>query len=214
MLQHLPTLTLYGAVSMIIYSIYKFTNKHNGKIYIGFTKNFNKRLKSHLECKENDHFHNALKKYGLSSFDYQIIYQSKDGYHTLNFMETHFIKEYDSYNFGYNLTLGGEGILGYKHNTDTIQKLKKDKTNKHKENLKISRNKRTDKPNLGKKRSEEWKINHGIKLTGRTLENNKKPVITPDGYFDSVTSCAKFYNHNIYYMSRKIKNNPDFFKRY
>ena len=40
------------------------------------------------------------------------MYQSKDREHTLKTMEPYFINEYDSFNNGYNSTIGGEGTLG------------------------------------------------------------------------------------------------------
>jgi group I intron endonuclease len=110
-----------------IYSIYKATNTINGKVYIGFDSNWPKRKKRHLSDSSNekskgfnDIFHKAIRKYGKENFDWQIIYQSKDGKHCLKSMEEYFIKENNSYIYfnnsnGYNMTLGGEGMLGFKH---------------------------------------------------------------------------------------------------
>jgi len=99
----------------IIYSIYKFVNQLNGKCYVGFTGNINQRLynhKAYSKIKDNA-FYRAIKKYGWESFDFTIIYQSKDREHCLRVMEPHFIKEYNSYGHtGYNTTLGGEGNSG------------------------------------------------------------------------------------------------------
>ena len=113
-LQSAPTLTLYRSASMIIYSIYKATNIQNGKCYIGFTKNYKKRLKEHKRgsLERDNVFYRAIRKYGWDSFDWQIIYQSKDGDYCKNIMETHFIIENDSYSNGYNMTNGGDGCCG------------------------------------------------------------------------------------------------------
>lgn len=101
---------------MKIYSIYKSTNKISGKVYIGFDSNWPSRKKAHkLGYKKSKFkFHNAIKKYGWENFEWDIIYQSTDGNHCLNEMESHFINEYNSYKKGYNSTLGGEGALGLK----------------------------------------------------------------------------------------------------
>jgi len=89
--------------------IYKVTNKINGKFYIGQTmRNLKKRIADHIR-KNNDgsYFHNALKKYGIDNFEWSII-EECDSKEELDEMEFHYIKQYDTYNNGYNLTLGGE----------------------------------------------------------------------------------------------------------
>ena len=107
---------------MNIYSIYKATNKINGKSYIGFTSNFANRKYRHkhysLTKKIDNYFYNSIRKYGWSNFNWQIIYQSKDVNHCKNIMENFFIREYKTFVgfsdcFGYNTTLGGDGTLGY-----------------------------------------------------------------------------------------------------
>lgn len=110
---------------MKIFSIYKVTNNINQKIYIGFTDNFESRIKRHIVNIKyrNHHLYNAFKKYGLENFSFEIIYQSLDGEYCLKVMEPHFIKMYDSFNKGYNMTLGGEGCLGYKHTESTKKHL-------------------------------------------------------------------------------------------
>ena len=108
---------------MIIYSIYKVVNKVNGKVYIGFTSNFDARKKSHQKIIKNPKytsvFHNSLRKYGWESFEWKVIYQSKERKHTLEVMEPLFIEQYNSFNDGYNMTFGGEGNLGFFHNEKT-----------------------------------------------------------------------------------------------
>ena len=100
---------------MDIYSIYKATNKINGKTYIGFTTNPKARFLSHKYLANqnlNIKFYNAINKYGYDNFQFEIVYQSKDMDHCKNVMETHFILEYDSMNNGYNMKLGGDGTPG------------------------------------------------------------------------------------------------------
>ena len=117
---------------MGIYSIYKSTNLITGKKYIGFTVSFFKRKNQHKyesfnkKCSGyNSYFHKAIRKYGWNNFNWEIIYQSKDVDYCKKIMENYFITEYDTYNNGYNETLGGEGSLGFRH------------TEQHKENLNI-----------------------------------------------------------------------------
>lgn len=197
---------------MIIYSIYKLVNRINGKVYIGFTKNIKRRLSEHKSAKDNTRLHNAINKYGFDNFTFEIICQTKDGHYCKNILENHFINMFDSFNNGYNLTLGGEGIIGFKHSEMSKNKMSKPKTDSHKQKLKISRNKRIDKPMLGKKHSFEARKQMSLSKKGKPIDKNKKTLKSPDGIFKSVTDAGIFYGHNVYYMSRKIKNNPDKFQ--
>lgn len=116
---------------MGIYTIYKATNKVNGKSYIGFDSNYPKRKGEHKNGIENGNevFYRALRKYGWDNFDWEIIYQSKDAVHTKDVMENLFIAEYNTYihfenSQGYNMTLGGDGVLGVKKSKKTKEKFK------------------------------------------------------------------------------------------
>lgn len=95
---------------MIIYSIYKIVNSINGKVYIGYTKNYTKRLNEHCQDSKRHHskFYNAINKHGWENFTHDILYQSLDINHAKE-MEIYFISEYNSYRKGYNSTPGGEG---------------------------------------------------------------------------------------------------------
>lgn len=101
---------------MDIYSIYKATNTITGKIYIGFTGNFAKRVKSHYRRSRNKKhtykLYESIRKYGWEAFVWEEIYQSTDDHHTKNVIEPLLIAEYDSYHSGYNSTLGGDGGRG------------------------------------------------------------------------------------------------------
>ena len=93
----------------MIYSIYKITNKVNGKVYIGFTQDIKRRWKQHI----NDHkkiqrpLYESMIKHGIDSFEFEVLYESEDREHTLTIMEPFYIKLYDSYNKGYNCNEGG-----------------------------------------------------------------------------------------------------------
>jgi group I intron endonuclease len=98
---------------MIIYSIYRFVNSINGKVYVGYTKDFTKRLKKHKQSSKqpNTKFYKAIDKHGWDNFVCDILYQSLDVDH-IKQMEIHFISEHNSYHEGYNSTFGGEGKTG------------------------------------------------------------------------------------------------------
>jgi group I intron endonuclease len=122
---HPRTLTLQGAISMNIYSIYKVINSINNKVYIGYTsKPLEKRKLEHFERSSNNsktRFHLALRKYGVENFVWEVVYQSLDKNHCKNTMESFFINEFDSYRIGYNSTKGGDGL-----DSETMRAIRKD----------------------------------------------------------------------------------------
>jgi hypothetical protein len=64
-------------------------------------------------------------------------------------MEFHYIKQYDSFNNGYNLTIGGEGCFGYKHPKEIIERIRNANKNRRKTE--------EHKKKLSELRKEEWK---------------------------------------------------------
>lgn len=103
--------------------IYKYVNRSNGKVYIGQTVREAQRKNEHkCHSKSRPHtqsaFYNAIDKYGLDNFDYEVLETVEANTleelkAILNPLEVKYIQEYDSYNNGYNNTLGGDHV-GYK----------------------------------------------------------------------------------------------------
>lgn len=96
-------------------TIYKATNKITGKSYIGFDSSWPNRKRKHkinASTGREGKFYDSIRKHGWNNFDWSVIYQSQDRDHCLNIMEPQFIKEYDTFNCGYNMTEGGEGCFG------------------------------------------------------------------------------------------------------
>lgn len=92
--------------------IYKIINSVNDKVYIGQTKRtLSARFREHCWNAMNSNYnyplHNAIRKYGVENFSIELIEKcdNKD----LNEREKFWIQEYNSYNNGYNATLGGDG---------------------------------------------------------------------------------------------------------
>lgn len=90
--------------------IYKFTNKLNNLSYIGQTIYPEKRKLAHERCSSTDKFHTALRYYGLMNFDYDII-EDNVPEDKLDEREVYWINYYDSYNNGYNSTLGEDQYI-------------------------------------------------------------------------------------------------------
>lgn len=90
--------------------IYQATNKINGKSYVGQTKfTIEERQLTHIanSKKSKSYFHKAVRKYGFENFKWETLYTCEDKY--LDFMEEFFIRAFNTFESGYNLTTGGEG---------------------------------------------------------------------------------------------------------
>ncbi len=93
--------------------IYKITNTVNGKCYIGQSRDIEARWKKHLSVYKSSpdwELYRAFKKYGISKFTFEIIEECQ--INELNEREIYWIAQYDSFNNGYNMTLGGEACNG------------------------------------------------------------------------------------------------------
>jgi group I intron endonuclease len=106
--------------------VYKATNKVNGKIYIGITSQTlqSRKWKHFLDARlkvYNSKFHRAIRKYGEDGFLWEVI-DHANTMEELNERESYWISFFNSYENGYNLTLGGSGVRGYKRTEDSRRK--------------------------------------------------------------------------------------------
>ena len=197
--------------------IYKITNLVNGKIYIG----------KHSTDKLGDSYMgsgkilgNAKSKYGKDAFKKEII-AFTDNEDSLNFLERFYIKKYKSRDLtvGYNLTDGGDGILGYSHTEETKQKMRKPKSEEFCKNLskikkgvplseehkrKLSENhwdcSGKNNPMYGKHFTEEQmkrlRESHIGLISG--MRGKKQPLykwITPNGEIKIMARCGAHHHH-------------------
>lgn len=92
--------------------IYYIKNKNNNKYYIGQSLDVKLRIKQHFNYGSYESYIDKAIKEDPSIFIYGVIeYCSID---QLNELEQYYISYFDSYENGYNLTLGGEGFLANK----------------------------------------------------------------------------------------------------
>lgn len=93
--------------------IYKITNKINGKIYIGKTmKTPEERWKEHCQDSKKERaekrpLYSAMNKYGIKNFSLEVVEKCSDD--IVNDREVYWIEYYQSFKYGYNATLGGDG---------------------------------------------------------------------------------------------------------
>lgn len=108
------------------YSVYKHTTP-SGKVYIGITsKPVEERWLNGRGYAKNEHFWNAIKKYGWDNIEHQVLVSglSKD---EASEVEKMYIALYRSHEIkhGYNLTEGGE--TGIVHTMESRRKLSESK---------------------------------------------------------------------------------------
>jgi group I intron endonuclease len=194
--------------------IYKVLNIINDKVYIGKTiKTLDERKKNHLKKIKNGlktHFYDAIRKYGEDSFIWSELISCND-INILNEMEIMFIKKYNSFENGYNMTLGGDGgdTISYKSDLEKKNqgaKLGNIPWNKGKKMKEIGYTfyeNRKSRPKF----TFEQKMAHALTiiksekfrkgLTNRIHGMSKKVIRVSDGKtWDSIVECAYDINLN------------------
>ena len=162
--------------------IYKIENLVNGKVYIGQTiKSFKSRKYTHIyelrnNKKRNKKFQNAWNKYGENNFKFSII-----GYFPnceLDEKEIYYIKKYNSFRNGYNMTTGGNQVMHSKNHT----------LNTRKKMSKIS------KKNWENESFKEKMMQRPIYTGGKSPRSIKVICINDNKIFSCMKEAAKFYN--------------------
>lgn len=103
------------AAKFRMYTVYKITNRVNGKCYIGITSRTAEiRWEEHLSRARcgvrNSRLYDAVRKYGEDSFDLQAL-ATADTEDKVRALERFHILAAGSYDNGYNCNLGGAGFL-------------------------------------------------------------------------------------------------------
>lgn len=183
--------------------IYRYESP-SGKSYVGQTTDEKHRRRCFFNncCYSGTRFDNAIRKYGVHNFKYEALFSDdfdskEDAIPVLNEKESYFIKKYDSYRNGYNMTLGGEGVRGH-----TLEgKSKENMINHLKDYYKSHSN-----PFKGKKHSEDMRAylselaknrtGERAPMYGKHLSDKQKAILS---------KCAK---------ERKGSKNPFFNKKH
>ena len=136
-----PFVTNQGFVGYV----YVFVNNINQKIYIGkttelYSKRWNEHKYNAFTKKLDTYFYKALRRYSWDAFSKYVIFQTEESLDKdlINSIicskEIEFISKFQSNHpsFGYNLTTGGEGIVGFHHSEETKKRLSETHSgNKH-----------------------------------------------------------------------------------
>ena len=96
--------------------IYKHTSKTSGKSYIGLTStSIERRWIQHISDAKTGsklHFHNAIRLYGVEDWIHEVVETKLTSLEEANKRELYYIRLYDTFENGYNLTIGGDGGTG------------------------------------------------------------------------------------------------------
>jgi len=171
----------------MIFTIYKITNKITNKVYIGKTSwTAERRFKEHIRKAKykttTTYFHRSIRKYGKYNFLLESLCSclTEDN---ANNLEIYFIKVFNSFKDGYNMTPGGDGCLKLSSEAELKRRrgIKKSLTGrirseKSKRKQSETRKKRNISPKWkGKKLPEQWRKNLSKAHKGKA-PNNEKPV--------------------------------------
>ncbi len=116
------------------YELYLITNNITQKSYVGQTKSeigYLRRFQQHCQMAEWDTsrqkslLHKSIHKYGAENFSIKLLMHGLDE-SAIDFYESLWIQKLNTFyknGHGYNMTLGGQGIHGYKHSGETRQKM-------------------------------------------------------------------------------------------
>lgn len=195
--------------------IYMATNLVNGKKYIGQTTySLEYRKAQHLLESQREGgfaFHKAIRKYGADSFIWEVLEDNISDRATLNRRESYWISVHNSYDFGYNMTRGGENnpMFAEKSRVNHLTKVRSEQwRKKHSQIMKevVARNgfseEHRQKISVALKGNQHFA---GHKLSPAHQEALKrshyKPVIATleDGSthaFGSVREAAEWWRHN------------------
>ena len=107
------------------FCVYLHTNQKNGKKYVGITcqKPENRFLNGKGYKKQ--YFGKAIRKYGWESFETKILFEGLSEPEAKE-KEIELIAELETNNplVGYNITIGGDGTVGYHHTQEAKDKMR------------------------------------------------------------------------------------------
>lgn len=182
--------------------VYKFVNKINGKIYIGESKNFKRRMCYYRNSKERRPIMDAFKKYGFEGFDFFIIESFPLGTpkSVLWDREEFWIKIYNSTNnkVGYNIVHRGTDRTGVPCSEETKRKIGVANTGKSPSS---ETRKRMSDSHKGEKHWQYGKSGPETSFWGKKLSPEHQKAL-----MDSQLGIPKYYNRRkIHQINPKTK---------
>ncbi len=183
--------------------IYKITNDINNKVYIGQTiKTIQKRWKQHQCNFTKEYFsqlvlYKAMNKYGVKHFHIEEIEKVEND--KLDEREKYWIKFYDSYNHGYNSTIGGREIALYDFDEEQIIQ----------DYIKLKSARQVAlKYNVDHSTIDNILNRNQVKRFGQRERNGQRIKAEKDGeilHFNSICDCADYLIENGFTKSKKLQ---------
>ena len=174
-----------------MFTVYRIVNKIDTRSYIGFTtlsppeRRF-KRHKKSARLGHNTHLHRAIRKHGVDNFCFEILKQGEDHEWGLKVVEPYFVGMWKP---EYNMTDGGEGILGLAHSEETRQKLRERATGKIPS---VETRRRMSESQTGRKHSDETRKKMSLSQRGHVTSEETKEKIR---ITKRTKSCQKIKTH-------------------
>lgn len=210
--------------------VYCYTNKINGKKYIGRTsQTLNQRAKKDGRgYKDSSRFWNAICKYGWSNFEVAIIADNLSFEDSVK-LEKEFIEKYNTIDdkYGYNILAQepGEGNLsdetktkisrankghayrgtGWHHSDETKQNMSASQKGKTYPKRKYA-NRVLKEAGAFKNNGENHKFTKEDYAKAKESCIKKVKVLETGEIFDSMTECAEKIGISLPYLSRKLKS--------
>lgn len=157
--------------------IYKFTHTVSGRSYIGQTvQDPNRRRLEHISgsryTNKEYHFHNALRKYGIDAFTFEVIAEATS-ITELNLLEEKYVDEYDSINNGFNIRQAGGNKL---HSEESKKRMSESQKQAHARRrsegrdtfVKIRKTSGWSHTEESKAKRKEWSKSMNAKFIGKT----------------------------------------------
>lgn len=152
----------------------------SGKKYVGQTTSLKKRFNSYKNGGKvaQIKLYRAIEKYGWDNFNKEILDFYNLSQEELDNLEIKYIKELDSFNNGYNCTIGGLGKrMHYTEEERKLAKLYREAKyrNNNREKIKL-RNKEYYTSELGIKTQKEYYLNYYLENKEHITEKNKNYI--------------------------------------
>lgn len=163
--------------------IYKITNKINKKSYIGQSIHIEQRWQEHLyQSTKCSLIKYALFKYGQENFTFEVIEECPQ--ELLNEREQYWIKYYNTYEEGYNLTLGGGGTIKYSVETIYEDYCQTNSIQKTAKNIGCH-------PNTVRNVLREYGINHSEQQEAKSVQSINPNTLQIIKTFSSIEEAAQ-----------------------